>query len=168
MTITPLTPDAAKRLLASGAKLIDIREPDEHARECIEGALNRPVGQLAKLKDAAPAVIYYCRAGNRTASNAGRLAAAADCQSYMLEGGIEAWKKAGLPVQRDTSQPIEIMRQVQIAAGSLVLMGVGLGALLHPAFYGLAGFVGAGLLFAGISGWCGMAKLLEFMPWNRR
>jgi rhodanese-related sulfurtransferase len=168
MTITPITPDAAKRLITSGAKLIDIREPDEHARECIEGALNRPVGQLAKLTGAAPAVIYYCRAGNRTATNAGRLAAAADCQSYMLEGGIEAWKKAGLPVVRDTSQPIEIMRQVQIAAGSLVLTGVALGALLHPAFYGLAGFIGAGLLFAGISGWCGMAKLLALMPWNRR
>lgn len=86
----------------------------------------------------------------------------------MLEGGIEARKEAGLPVARDSNQPIEIMRQVQIAAGSLVLIGVVLGALLHPAFYGLAGFVGAGLLFAGLSGWCGMAKLLALMPWNRR
>lgn len=79
MAIAPITPEGAKRLIESGAKLIDIREPDEHARECIEGALNRPLTQLTKLNGAAPAVIYYCRAGNRTATNAGRLAAAAGC-----------------------------------------------------------------------------------------
>ena len=60
------------------------------------------------------------------------------------------------------------MRQVQIAAGSLVLAGVLLGAFVAPGFYALSGFVGAGLLFAGVSGFCGMARLLAVMPWNRR
>ena len=60
------------------------------------------------------------------------------------------------------------MRQVQIAAGSLVLLGVLLGFLWRPEFYALSGFIGAGLLFAGITGWCGMAKLLVVMPWNRQ
>ena len=84
------------------------------------------------------------------------------------EGGLDAWKKAGLPVSFDRSKPIDIMRQVQIAAGSLVLIGVMLGFLVNPGFYALSGFVGAGLLFAGVSGFCGMARLLGVMPWNRR
>jgi rhodanese-related sulfurtransferase len=168
MTLARISPDDARRLVEKGAVLVDIREPDEHARECIQGALNRPVGKLTKLNGTGSPVIYFCRAGNRTATNAARLAAAADCQAYTLEGGIEGWKRAGLPVVTDLSQPIEIMRQVQIAAGSLVLTSMLLGLFVHPAFYGIALFVGAGLLFAGLTGWCGMAKLLARMPWNRR
>ncbi|MDW8399764.1 MAG: DUF2892 domain-containing protein, partial [Acetobacteraceae bacterium] len=80
---------------------------------------------------------------------------------------LEAWKAAGLPVAEDRRQPIELMRQVQIAAGSLVLVGVLLGALLHPGFFALSGFVGAGLVFAGATGTCGLAQLLRLMPWNR-
>ena len=86
----------------------------------------------------------------------------------MAEGGIEAWKKAGLPIARDRSQPIEIQRQVMIAAGSLVLLGVLLGRFVAPELYALPALVGAGLTFAGITGWCGMAKLLALMPWNRQ
>ena len=99
--------------------------------------------------------------------HAGKLAGAAGCEAYIVEGGIEAWKKAGLPVARDRSQPIEIQRQVMIAAGSLVLLGVLLGQFVAPAFYAVPAFVGAGLTFAGTTGWCGMAKLLALMPWNR-
>ncbi|TFG89188.1 MAG: DUF2892 domain-containing protein [Hyphomicrobiales bacterium] len=112
-------------------------------------------------------IIFHCRSGMRTASNAGRLKEAAPCEAYILSGGIDAWKQAGLPVITDQSQPIEINRQVMIVGGSLVLTGVLLGAFVAPAFYGLAGFVGAGLVFGGASGWCGMAKLLAVMPWNR-
>jgi rhodanese-related sulfurtransferase len=68
----------------------------------------------------------------------------------------------------DRRAPLPMMRQVQIAAGSLVLAGVLLGALVAPAFYGIAGFVGAGLVFAGMTGFCGMANILGLMPWNRR
>jgi rhodanese-related sulfurtransferase len=92
---------------------------------------------------------------------------AADCEAYILEGGIEGWKQAGLPVVVDESQPIEINRQVMIAAGSLVLIGVLLGAFVSSGFYVLSGLIGAGLVFAGVSGFCGMAKLLALMPWNR-
>ena len=67
----------------------------------------------------------------------------------------------------DRKQPIEIMRQVQITAGSLVVIGVVLAFTVAPAFIALSAFVGAGLVFAGVSGWCGMAKLLALMPWNR-
>ena len=101
-------------------------------------------------------------------SHAARLAAAAQCEAYILEGGLEAWRRAGLPVKTDSAQPLELMRQVQIAAGSAVVLGVALGALISPWFYLLPGFVGAGLIFAGATGFCGLARLLQTMPWNRR
>ena len=85
----------------------------------------------------------------------------------MLGGGIAAWKAAGLPVLRDHRKPIEMMRQVQIVAGILVLIGVGLGATVDPKFFALSGFVGAGLVFAGATGTCGMARLLALAPWNK-
>ena len=168
MTLKTIDPMEAKRLIDGGALLVDVREPDEHRRERVPGARNLPLSRLAPIKSGAPAVIFHCRSGARTAANAGRLAGAADCQAYILEGGIDAWKKAGLPVAIDARQPIEIMRQVQITAGGLVLLGVALGTWVSPGFYGISAFVGAGLMFAGISGWCGMARLLGVMPWNRR
>jgi rhodanese-related sulfurtransferase len=169
MTLQTIEPGHAKRLIDQGAVLVDIREPDEHAREHIPGARNLPIAKLAEIRTGkADTVIFHCRSGARTASNSQRLASAAGCEAYILDGGIDAWRKAGLPVAADPRQPIEIMRQVQITAGGLVLLGAVLGTWLSPAFYGLSAFVGAGLVFAGISGWCGMAKLLALMPWNRQ
>lgn len=168
MTLPTIDPATAKRLIDQGAILVDIREVDEHARERVPGARNAPLSRLGALPADAKVVVFHCRSGARTTANAPRLAAAADCEAYLLEGGIDAWKKAGLPVATDRKQPIEIMRQVQITAGSLVLLGVVLGVWVAPAFLGLSAFVGAGLVFAGVSGWCGMARLLGLMPWNRR
>jgi len=123
---------------------------------------------MPRLEGASAPIIFHCRAGKRTADNADRLKVAAACEAYVLSGGIEAWKRAGLPVVTDKSQPIEISRQVMVAGGSLVLLGVLLGAFVAPALNALAGLVGAGLVFGGVSGWCGMAKLLAVMPWDRR
>ena len=103
----------------------------------------------------------------RTQANAAKLLACGFRDAYCLQGGIEAWKAAGLPIHANRNAPLEIMRQVQIAAGGLVLLGVALGSLVHPAFYAVSAFVGAGLAFAGATGWCGMAYLLKAMPWNR-
>ncbi|MCA9299540.1 MAG: DUF2892 domain-containing protein, partial [Phycisphaerales bacterium] len=87
---------------------------------------------------------------------------------YHLAGGIEAWKASGRPTARSDAAPrLDVMRQVQITAGSLVLIGVVLGVTVSNWFLILSGFVGSGLVFAGLSGWCGMAKLLGRMPWNR-
>jgi rhodanese-related sulfurtransferase len=154
--------------------LIDIRGADEHARERIPNACNRLLGELTKLNVSAAPVIFHCRAGNRsragnrTALNAEKLATAAGCEAYVLDGGIKAWKRAGPPVVTDRTQPIEIMRQVQITAGSLVLLGMLLGYVAQPTFYLISLFMGGGLVFAGFTGWRGMAKLLAFMHWNRR
>lgn len=169
MSLPTIDPTAARRLLDEGAILVDIREADEHARERVPGALHNPLSGLSPVDvPAGKAVIFHCRSGSRTVANASRLASAAACDAYVLEGGLEAWKKAGLPVAVDSRQPIEIMRQVQIVAGSLVLLGVVLGVWVAPGFFALSAFVGAGLAFAGVTGWCGMAKLLAVMPWNRR
>jgi len=159
-----------KRLMDQGAVVVDVRGADEFAREHIPGAKSRPLPQLgeAPVGDGSDIVIYHCKSGMRTQANAAQLKAAAQCEAYILEGGLDAWKAAQLPVEIDRKQPLEIMRQVQIAAGSLVLAGVVLGALIHPGFYALSGFVGAGLVYAGVSGFCGMARLLALMPWNSR
>lgn len=165
-----ISPRDAQRLIASGqARLVDIRGVDEHARARIAGADHVPLDAITKVdRGDAQTVIFHCKSGMRTAANADRLSDAANCEAFVLEGGIDGWRAAGLPVAADTSQPIEIMRQVQITAGTLVLVGVLLGWLVTPAFFALSAFVGAGLTFAGISGWCGLAKLLGAMPWNRR
>lgn len=167
MSLTPISAAEAQRLIAQGAVLVDIRDPDERARAHIPGSRSMPLASLEQVQGA-PAVIWHCRSGMRTQANAGKLAQNADGTAYYLEGGLDAWHKAGLPVAQDRKAPLEIMRQVQITAGLLVLTGVILGFTVAPAFFGLSAFVGAGLTFAGVSGWCGMARLLAAMPWNRR
>lgn len=170
MTLPHISPARAKELIAHGAVLVDIREPDEYARAHIAQARHEPLSRLGTIKVGAgtPAIIFHCKSGGRTAANVERLRAATDCEAFILEGGIDAWKTAGLPIVENRKQPIEMMRQVQITAGSLVLIGAALGALVHPGFYALSAFVGAGLVFAGVSGTCMMARLLALAPWNRR
>ncbi|CAH2601984.1 thiosulfate sulfurtransferase YgaP [Rhodovastum atsumiense] len=170
--LTSITPEEAAGKLREGAVLVDVREPDEHARERIPGALNLPLSRLGAAEPVLPpgrAVVFHCRSGARTQAHAARLAARAGAgPAYVVAGGIDAWKRAGLPVAADRRQPLELMRQVQIAAGTLVVLGVVLGALVSPWLYGVSAFVGAGLVFAGVSGTCGMAVLLRRMPWNRQ
>jgi rhodanese-related sulfurtransferase len=171
-TLQTIAPDRAAALMRAGAVLIDIREADEHARERIPGARHHALSRLDADNPAEPGdevLVFHCRSGARTKANAPRLAAASGgCETYILEGGLDAWKRAGLPIALDIRQPIEINRQVHIIAGGMALAGVLLGASVSSWFYGLSGFVGAGLMFAGISGFCGMARLLALMPWNRR
>lgn len=169
MTTKPIDPKKVAELQAQGALLADIREPDEFARRHIPGAVNLPLSRLGaeRLPASARHVVYLCRSGNRTSANARRLPCPPGGDAYILEGGLDAWVRTGLSVSEDRSQPLEIMRQVQIAAGLLILVGIVLGLTADPAFLALSAFVGAGLTFAGLSGWCGMAKLLAVMPWNR-
>ena len=169
MSIKTITPAEAMQKMEAGALLVDIRGTDEHARERVPAAKNVPLDQLAGHDLGADTVIYHCKSGMRTQQAADQLAACAgtrDC--YIVEGGLGAWEKAGLPVEKVKGAPMEMQRQVMIAAGSLVLLGTLLSLLVAPAFIWLAVFVGAGLTFAGVSGSCGMAMLLAKMPWNRR
>lgn len=169
MTIKHIAPAEAFAMLSHGATLVDIREKDEWRREHVPLASHHPLSSIERHPPkAAGAVIFHCRSGNRTTVNAQRLAAAVPgAKVYVLEGGIEAWRDAGLPIVKDARQPIEIMRQVQIVAGSLVAVGTALGVLVHPGFLAVPGFVGAGLAFAGVTGTCAMARILSLAPWNR-
>ncbi len=169
--LIPLSPaEVATRLKIGRAVLVDVRESDEYARTHIPGALSRPLSSFesADLKiEPSREVVFTCRTGMRTGANCDRLAAAVDGEAYVLEGGLDAWSRQGLPVRENTKAPLEMMRQVQIGAGGLVLLGALLGILVHPGFLGIPIFVGAGLLTAGITGFCGMARLLALAPWNR-
>ena len=98
---------------------------------------------------------------------AARLVNAGHPEVIHLKGGLEAWRAAGFPVELNRKAPISLMRQVQIVVGTLVLATVILGVTVSPWFLALTGFFGAGLLFAGLSGTCGMAAVLALMPWNR-
>lgn len=173
MSLPKIKAADARNLLEQGAVLVDIREADEHAREKIPGALHMPLSRLAEadlaLHQGRP-VIFHCKSGMRTMSNAGALAArlGGDCEAYVIEGGLDAWRKAGLPVATDRSQPIEMQRQVQITAGSLAFVGTMLGLYVAPVYFIIPAFIGAGLVFAGVSGQCPMARMLMLAPWNRR
>lgn len=165
MTLKTIPPHEAERMTQAGALLVDVREPDEFARVSIPGSENHPLDRIGQLGP--QPVVFLCRSGMRTRTHAAKLASCHQGRAYLLEGGIEGWRKAGLPVAETAGAPIEIMRQVQIAAGALVLLGVLLGIVVSQEWLALAGFVGGGLAFAGITGWCGMARLLAHAPWNR-
>lgn len=170
--VKSLKPAEVKALLDEGrALLVDVREPMEHAREHIPGAILAPFDTISR--DAIPRpegriVIFYCRSGSRTEWASERLLDCGAPELATLEGGLEAWKAAGLPTLLDRRRPIDLMRQTQITAGALVLAGVLLAAFVNPWFLVLSAFVGAGLIVAGLTGFCGMARLLRMMPWNRR
>lgn len=162
--------------LESGqAVLVDVREPFEHATERIAGARHVPLGHVDPAKLAPDSggqrLVFHCRSGARSGRALEKCEQAlsqSGIEVYHLEGGIEAWKAAGKPVARAKAAPkLDVMRQVQVTAGSLVALGVLLGVVVSPWFLIIPGFVGCGLTFAGLSGWCGMAKLLALMPWNR-
>ena len=151
-------------------RLIDVRTPAEFEAVHIEGARLIPLDRLdASQARSSPGehCVLVCHSGKRAAQACEKLSAAGCGNLAVLEGGVAAWEAAGLPVKRGR-QTLSLERQVRIAAGSLVLTGVVLGAGVHPAFYGLSAFVGAGLVFAGLTDWCGMALLLAKMPWNQR
>jgi len=154
-----------------GWLLVDVRTPGEFRGVKIDGAVNAPLGGLeghvARLRELAAGkrVAVVCRTGRR-AEEACRLLEAHLDGLHVLEGGVEAWERAGLPLTHGEAG-MSLERQVRIAAGTLVLVGVGLGFALHPAFFGLSAFVGAGLVFAGVTDTCGMAMMLARMPWNR-
>ncbi|MDK9361864.1 rhodanese family protein [Lelliottia wanjuensis] len=169
-----VTPAEVHVLSERHAMLIDIRGHDEWLREHIYGARSLPLEQLqpgcfseGSLSES-DTVVFLCQSGMRTNSATAHLRNAVHpAKALIMQGGLNAWKAAGYPVQVDSRQPLPVMRQVQITAGALVLCGTVAGAVLSPAFYIIPGFVGPGLMFAGITGWCGMAKFLAVMPWNR-
>lgn len=165
-----ISPKSLNELLHQGqpVRLLDVRTPAEHAELHIEGSQLMPLDRLdpGLVKGNGPCVLV-CRSGKRAEQACHKLSASGCENLTILEGGVLAWEQAGLPVTRG-QKALSLERQVRITAGLLVLAGVILGTWLHPAFYGLSALVGAGLTFAGITDWCGMAMLLAKAPWNQR
>lgn len=172
--MTTISPTRLHDLVRAGQKidLVDVRTPVEFQEVHVEFARNVPLDQLdvQKLKvernGAAEPLYVICRSGGRGKQACEKLEAAGLNRVVNVEGGTLAWDQAGLPVIRG-EKVMSLERQVRIAAGSLVLLGAVLGAFVSPYWIGLAAFVGAGLIFAGVTDTCGMGMLLAKMPWNQ-
>jgi rhodanese-related sulfurtransferase len=170
--IRKCTPREAGAALAgsAGCQLVDVREFPEYDAERVAGARLAPLSALEEGlggTDAQRPVYLMCRSGKRAALAAQRLAARGFKNLWVIDGGMQAWAAAGLPVERGAGRVWSLERQVRFAAGLLILAGVLL-SLISPWFILLSGFVGAGLTFSAVTDTCGMAMVLARMPWNRK
>jgi rhodanese-related sulfurtransferase len=157
--------------------IIDVRTAAEVESQSLEGSAHFPLQDIncEKIKtylleqghDPEQPIYMLCASGQRATRAAEQLKDDLDCPLVIIEGGIGALTAAGISIQQGSGKTISLERQVRITAGSLVVVGVILGSLLNPGFYAIAAFVGAGLVFAGITDSCAMAMLLARMPWNR-
>lgn len=158
-----------------GARMLDVRTPAEHARVHVPGVELVPLDKLNPEQLASAAgmskdepVYILCHSGGRAKQAAEKLERAGFHACHVVEGGTSAWADAGLPVNRGTSRVLALDRQVRLTIGSVVVTGVVLGYLVNPAFFLISGFMGAGLIFAGVTDWCGLAILISKLPWNQR
>lgn len=168
-----IQPVELKILLDHGdAVLVDVREPEEFRVASIRGALNIPLSSLS-LDSMKPfegkTIIVQCQSGNRSKLACQKISTAVATMTLKdLEGGIAGWKKAGLPVESaGASYSLPLMRQVQLTLGLFVLAGTSLSYFVSPVFLVIPLIIGAGLTNAGLTGWCGLAKFMDVMPWNR-
>ena len=156
---------------ADKAVLVDVREPAEYKAAHIKNATLIPLGTVSvdKLPEHANRkLVIHCLKGGRGGNACGKLVEALPHMDiYNLEGGITAWINAGLPVEKTGRDILPLDRQVQLTVGSCVLIGSLLAYFINPLFILIPAFFGAGLVFAGLSGFCGLARLLAVMPWNK-
>ena len=160
---------AQKRKEVDSIPLIDVRTPAEYGSVHAEGAVNHPMESLNV--DRLPfgkedEIQVICQSGGRSMKVCQKLEAAGYSNVVNVEGGTSAWHAAGLPVI-EGKKMMSLERQVRIAAGSLIVIGAAVGQFVHPGGFGLSAFVGAGLVFAGVTDTCGMGMLIAKMPWNR-
>lgn len=175
MSTVTISPSRLAELNKSDPKpeLIDVRTPVEYREIHVEFARNVPLDQLdpagfmAKRNGTSGQPLYIvCRSGSRSQQACDQFTKAGFTNVVNVEGGTLACEQAGLPVVRG-AKAMSLERQVRITAGSLVLIGVILAYLVHPYLIGLSAFVGAGLVFAGVTNTCGMGMILAKMPWNQ-
>ena len=167
-----LSPEDAKRRIEDGATLIDIRSQREFTDAHIPGAVLLPASLIdaecaPKIKDSP--VVFYCSSGVRTNAARAAIEAAGFTKAAGIEGGLNAWRGAGLPVKSasGSAPKLDIQRQVQITVGILLLIFAALSFIISPMFVIADALIGAGLLIAGLTGTCMMASMLMLMPWNR-
>ena len=172
VTISPRDLDT-KRRRGEAVELIDVRTPVEFREVHCSFARNVPLSDLdpkaimtARNGNAGQPLYVICRSGSRGKQACEKFVAAGFTNVVNVEGGTLAWAECGLSVNRG-KKAISLERQVRIAAGLLVLLGAALGFFVHPYLIGLSAFIGAGLVFAGVTDTCGMGLMLARMPWNR-
>jgi rhodanese-related sulfurtransferase len=168
-----ISPVELQKILTTqpSSPVIDVRMPVEFAEVHVPQAQSIPLDELKISSLSLPKdqpVYLLCRSGQRATKAAEKFAKEGFLQPIVVEGGTLAWIEAGLPVNRSTVKVISLERQVRIAAGAIVFTSVLLAHFLDARFIWLAGFVGAGLVFAGITDFCGMGLLLAKLPWNKR
>lgn len=161
------------RALSSGNErvfLIDVREPSEYLKKHIPNAISIPLGDVSvdKLPDKYDKLIVHCLSGRRSEQACQKLLVEdPNLNIFSMVGGISAWEKNGFNVSSQGKQMLPLDRQMQISAGAMVCLGSLLGYHVNPLWLLLSGFVGLGLMFAGITGHCGLIKILARMPWNK-
>ena len=170
-----ISPHELQRRLAANqsTRLLDVRTPGEYAAAHVPGVKLIPLDELdaaafcrERGTDCAP-VYVLCQSGGRARRAIEKLERAGVQGCVLVEGGTQAWMDAGLPVNRGESRVLPLMRQVQIVVGFLSAAGAALALTVNPKFAFIPLVVGSGLLFAGITGFCGLALLLAKMPWNK-
>jgi rhodanese-related sulfurtransferase len=175
MSLNTISPQDLKNRHQSGQKcdLIDVRTPVEYRGVHVEFARNIPLDQLdpksvmdQRNGSAGQPLYLICQGGTRSKMACEKFQQAGYENIVSVEGGTQACQTANLPMVHG-KKAMSLERQVRIVAGSLVLTGVLLGWFVHPAFFGLSGFIGAGLVFAGVTDTCGMGMMLAKMPWNQ-
>ena len=169
-TDTPLTMSVsqlAKCCESGGAILLDVRTPAEFQEVHVPQAKSVPLDKLDPAAfDKSQPLLVICRSGGRGQKACEKLRAAGFTATN-IEGGTLAWEQAGLPVVRGR-KTMSLERQVRIVAGGIAGIGAILALVVHPWFAGIPAFIGAGLVFAGITDTCTMGMVLARMPWNRR
>lgn len=175
MTVATISPSglASRRRENEQLELIDVRTPVEFREVHVQFARNVPLDQLepaavmqGRNGSAGEPLYVICRSGSRGKQACEKFLQAGFENVINVDGGTLAAEQAGLPLVRG-KKAMSLERQVRIAAGSIVLTGAVLGYFVHPYFIGLSAFIGAGLVFSGITDTCGMGMLLARMPWNR-
>lgn len=163
-----------QKQIQSGSRvaLIDVRTPVEYYEKRIANSRSMPLDALdpAAVKAAAAdaeSCVLICLGGKRAQQAFQKLQAAGCHKLAVLEGGVQAWESAGLPLERSESKHLPLMRQVQLIIGLLALSGSILALTVNKNFAFIPAFLGAGLTMAGATGWCGLAILLSKMPWNK-
>lgn len=163
----------AEKHRQSDIDVIDVRMPTEYREVHVVGAMNRPLDSLdpksivaARNGRSSEPLYFICKSGGRSSKAVQKFLDAGIENVVSVDGGTTAWVNAGLPVVRGRKS-VSLERQVRILAGFLTLLGAVLGFLVHPYFIGLSAFIGAGLMFAGITDTCGMGMMLSKMPWNQ-
>ncbi len=172
MSLKTVDAKTLKQWLDNGeAVLVDVREPAENKAESIEGAALLPLSTISKASlpnYSGKKLVIHCRKGGRGGSACEKLLAEdPSLEIYNLEGGISAWADAGYSIKSSGKFFLPLDRQVQLTIGICVLTGSLLGYFVSTKFFLLTGFFGAGLTFAGLTGFCGLAMLLAKMPWNQ-